>query len=380
MGTLRVEIENREPVRLAARFEAGPGELVALVGPSGSGKTTLLRAIAGLVRADAGRVAIGDTVWFDRPGGAHGRGGVDLRPQQRRVGMVFQHYALFPHLSALQNVALAIDGTLGRSAGTRERAAALLTLLALTGLEHRLPAALSGGQQQRVALARALARDPAVLLLDEPFSAVDQVARQALYGALAELRRSLSVPIVLVTHDLAEARLLADRLVILDRGETLQSGPPLAVLSSPRNARVADLVGIDNHFRGVFQRAVEGEAHGWIRWGRDPAALVLSCRDKGRIRDGQDVTWVVAGEYLSLRTASHAGENSVAGRIEQALVLGEITRCRVRIDAPPHDAVVVYVPPRFLRRHELGEGSPVRVQIDPAGIHVMPAHPGYRSA
>jgi len=363
------------------------------VGPSGSGKTTLLRVIAGLVRPEAGRVAVGDQVWFERPAaGPAGRGGVDLRPQQRRVGMVFQHYALFPHLSAAQNVALAIDGTLGAAPATRERARALLARLALAGLEDRLPAALSGGQQQRVALARALAREPAVLLLDEPFSAVDQVARQALYGALAELRRSLSVPIVLVTHDLGEARQLADRLVILDRGETLQSGAPHAVLSSPRNARVADLVGIDNHFEGVFRRAAPHDPFGRIEWtaggattdqgGAIPAprgaAVELRCRDKGRIRDGQRITWVVAGEYLSLRTASHTGENSIPGRIEQALGLGEVTRCRVRIDAPPRAAFVVHVPPRFLRRHDLHEGSPVHVQIDPSGIHVMPVHPGAR--
>jgi molybdate transport system ATP-binding protein len=212
MPTLSVRLQQTAPIPLDAEFDCGAGELVALVGPSGSGKTTLLRVIAGVARCAEGRVAIGDDTWFDSAAG------VELSPQQRRVGLVFQSYALFPHLSALDNVALASPRS-DPAGHARE----LLARMRLDGLAVRRPAQLSGGQQQRVALARALARDPQVLLLDEPFSAVDQVTRQDLYVELAELHRSLSIPMLLVTHDLQEAQRLADRMVILDEGPRCRS-------------------------------------------------------------------------------------------------------------------------------------------------------------
>ena len=256
MGTLQVTLQNALPMRLDAAFDCAPGELLALVGPSGSGKTSLLRAVAGLLKTRSlqGRITVGGDTWFDSARG------IDLAPQQRHAGFVFQHYALFPHLSALENVALAAGP--GQAAGLPR---ALFERLGLAGLERRRPAQLSGGQQQRVALARALAREPRVLLLDEPFSAVDAPARQALYRELAALRESLSTPMVLVTHDLGEARRLADRVVILDAGCTLQTGTPAHVFASPRNARVAELVGIHNHFRGRFHKQEPG--WGRLDWG-----------------------------------------------------------------------------------------------------------------
>jgi molybdate transport system ATP-binding protein len=166
---LSVDVQQAVPVPLDARFDCQPGELVALVGPSGSGKSTLLRCIAGLMHPAQGHIACREQTWLDTGQGLR------LPPQQRRVGLVFQHYALFPHLSALRNVALAS----GRS-DALGHAGELLSRLGLDGLGARRPSELSGGQQQRVALARALAREPDVLLLDEPFSAVDQPARHEL--------------------------------------------------------------------------------------------------------------------------------------------------------------------------------------------------------
>jgi molybdate transport system ATP-binding protein len=150
---------------------------------------------------------------------------------------VFQSYALFPHMTALGNVVAALGHL---PADERlERARDLLTLVHLKGFEQRRPAALSGGQQQRVAVARALAREPAVLLLDEPFSAVDRPTRRKLHRELAELRQSVRIPIVLVTHDVDEAAALADRLCVIDHGETLQTGRPAELLAAPANRRVA---------------------------------------------------------------------------------------------------------------------------------------------
>jgi molybdate transport system ATP-binding protein len=202
-----------------------PGELLGVVGPSGAGKTTLLRAIAGLYRAKTGRIACAGEVWFDSAAGA------DVPPHRRAVGLVFQEHALFPHLTALGNVAAALGH---RPRAERGAAAAeLLERVRLSGLESRKPDALSGGQRQRVAIARALARDPKVLLLDEPFSAVDRRTRTALHAEIEELRRGLSIPMLLVTHDIDEVERLADRIAVLENGAVRLAGVPAEVLAEP---------------------------------------------------------------------------------------------------------------------------------------------------
>lgn len=234
---LTVSLAQPAPIPLAVTLTCAPGEMLALVGPSGSGKTTVLRSIAGLYRPQQGSVHCGGETWLDTAAG------IALPPHQRRAGLVFQHYALFPHMTALANVTAAMGH---RQAAEREaEAQRLLALVHLDGLERRYPAELSGGQQQRVALARALARDPAVLLLDEPLSAVDRRVRRELHGELAAIRRAIRVPILLVTHDLDEARTLADRLAVIDRGEVLQVGAPAEVLARPASARVAAALDLD---------------------------------------------------------------------------------------------------------------------------------------
>jgi len=354
---LTVDIQQASPVPLAARFDCHDGELVALVGPSGSGKSTLLRCIAGLMHPSQGRIGCGDQMWLDTARR------LKLPPQQRRVGLVFQHYALFPHLSALRNVALA-----SARADPLAHAAELLGRLGLDGLAQRRPAELSGGQQQRVALARALARDPEVLLLDEPFSAVDQPARLALYHELAALHRSVALPIVLVTHDLHEARRLADRMVILDRGRTLQQGAPAQVLSQPRNARVAELVGIQNHFAGVFRRG-DDAAWGRLQWG---AHVELRVRDKGRIDDATPVTWVVAAEHIGVHRVAPTGPNVQRAVLAEALPLGDIALCRFEM-ADVDAAVQLHQPTAALRRGDLAVGETLYLQFDAAGVHIMPS-------
>ncbi|MFN3655962.1 MAG: ABC transporter ATP-binding protein [Pseudolabrys sp.] len=229
---LHVRLSQPAPIPLGAAFSCDEGELLALVGMSGSGKTTILRTIAGLYRPQRGEVACGDATWLDT------ERGIDLPPHQRRVGFVFQSFALFPHMTALGNVMAALGH---RPSAEREAVArALLDQVHLHGLEARRPAELSGGQQQRVAIARALAREPQVLLLDEPFSAVDRPTRRKLHLELTELRKAVRMPIVLVTHDITEAATLADRICVLDKGETLQSGRPADLLAAPVNARVAE--------------------------------------------------------------------------------------------------------------------------------------------
>ena len=207
------------PIPLDVAFSVAPGELLALVGHSGSGKTTLLRSIAGLWRPQTARVAVNGTVWLDTAAG------IDLPTHRRRVGIVFQNYALFPHMTAAQNVMAAMDVANGAEA------ARILDLVNLHGLADRKPAQLSGGQQQRVAVARALARRPDALLLDEPFSAVDRATREKLYDEIIALRRHLAMPVVLVTHDMNEAQLLADRLLVIEQGRVVRTGTTAEVMT-----------------------------------------------------------------------------------------------------------------------------------------------------
>ncbi len=383
MSCLQVQLQSGSPIRLQAEFDCGAGELVALVGPSGSGKTSMLRAIAGLwTPADVqGHIRVAGEAWLDTAAG------VQRSPQDRRAGLVFQHYALFPHMTALANVALAAG-----PGWSPEEVLALLGRLGLSVLADRRPAQLSGGQQQRVALARALVRvmpmpEPnaalqnlsGVLLLDEPFSAVDAPTRQTLYRELAALRQKVSVPMVLVTHDLSEARRLADRVVIVDAGQTLQIGEPARVFASPRNARVAELVGIQNHFQGQFFKNRPGWAR--LRWtdDRQPhCALELAVVDKNKIDNDTPVTWVLNGEEVDVLadgdpTVTQAeGVTRLRCQLLEVLSLGEISLCTLRPEALPSQIITLNLTSRLLQRLQVGSGSWVQLQIAPEALHIMP--------
>lgn len=234
---LSVTLRQAGPIPLNLSLLCRPGELLALVGPSGAGKTTALRAIAGLYKPASGQVSCGGETWFDSDLA------INLPPHRRKVGLVFQSYALFPHLTARGNIEAALSEL--PQSDRESRARALLALVHLDGLEKRKPAELSGGQQQRVALARALARDPKVLLLDEPLSAVDRRTRRHLREELMSIRKAVRVPIVLVTHDLDEVAALADRLVVIDKGELLQEGTPEEVSRAPASDRVREVLDLE---------------------------------------------------------------------------------------------------------------------------------------
>jgi sulfate transport system ATP-binding protein len=222
-------------------LDIATGELVALLGPSGSGKTTLLRIIAGLESTDSGAILFGGDDFTYRTAG------------ERNVGFVFQHYALFRHMTILENVAfgLRVRPRKLRPAKReiKERARELLKLVQLEGLEERYPSQLSGGQRQRVALARALAIEPQVLLLDEPFGALDAKVRQELRRWLRQLHEELNITTVFVTHDQEEALELADRVVVMNQGKIEQAGTPEEVYHSPANLFVYSFLGRVNQFR-----------------------------------------------------------------------------------------------------------------------------------
>jgi molybdate transport system ATP-binding protein len=213
---VRARLHPSSSFALDVDFTAPPGVTV-LFGPSGSGKSTTLAAIAGLARPAAGRIALGDTPWFD----ADAR--VDVAVHRRRVAYVFQSLALFPHLSAVHNVAYGMPRELDRQARTG-KALSLLERFRVAHLAHRRPPTFSGGEAQRVALARALAIDPHVILLDEPFSALDRDLRLELIGELRDTLRDLGAPVVFVTHHRLEARALGERLVVLAKGRVERVG------------------------------------------------------------------------------------------------------------------------------------------------------------
>jgi len=376
---LTLQIQQPGPIPLDASLDCEPGTVLALVGPSGSGKTTVLRSIAGLYRPARGRIACAGKVWLDS------EVGLCLSPQARRVGMVFQDYALMPHLSAIDNVQLALTHLPRRA--RRERALTLLQRVHLQGVGQRRPARLSGGQRQRIAVARALARDPVLLLLDEPFSAVDQVTRRKLRAELVELTATLAIPIVLVTHDLDEATLLAQRMTVVHAGSTLQSGSPDEVLRRPQQALVARVMDQPNLFEGIIeaQRPPQHQSHGetLLRW-RD---WRLQCRYQAGFAVGERVRWMIPAESLILhrrqRPSRGERENPVNGVAHGVLGCGGVQRVSIEVGAgaPLH----MDLPPHVVQRNALARGVAVTVSLLAADIHLMPwsasaaLRPGHRS-
>jgi len=369
-AALIVRLDQAAPIPLKVAFECAAGELVALVGPSGSGKSTILRAIAGLVRPRSGEVRCNGEAWQDATR--------FVPPQARHAGLVFQQYALFPHMSARGNVEAALGGV--SPAARRDRARELLDLVNLGGLEDRMPYALSGGQQQRVAVARALARDPRVLLLDEPFSAVDQVTRRKLQRELAHLRRRLRMPIVLVTHDLEEGAMLADRMVVLHAGETLQAGPPFELLGRPRDVQVARLVDYRNLFHGEVVAHRPEAQHSLVRW----LDYTLEAPLRMEFAAGGPISWGILPAHCLLhrrdRPSRGERENPVHGVIAEFVPFGENAAVTMRVDGRADAELQLSIPLHVARRNGLAQGAEIRVSLLREGIHLMPFQPLDRRA
>lgn len=338
MAILAVDVKKHlGALRLDLGLAFGPG-VTAVVGPSGSGKTTLLRCLAGLERPDEGRIAHGDEVWSDAARGL-------WRPvQARRVGFVFGDYALFPHLTVRGNVAF--------GARTPERIAQSLERLGLLALGDRYPGQLSAGEQQRVALARALAAEPRLLLMDEPFSSLDPHLKQRVYAEFAALQEPLGMPVVLVTHDLEEACLLASQVVVLHAGRVLQAGTPHDVLYRPVCPEVAQLAGIPNVHAGAIAPG------GRLQWGEH--RLVVS----GPLPlPGTAVAWCIRAEQVEL--ASGQGANVVAATVVSRAVTGHGYRLTCQV--PGAGSLVAVVPVG----RDVRAGDGLLLRLAPEAVHVM---------
>jgi len=333
---------------LDATVEAAQGEIVALLGPNGAGKTTFLRAVAGLVRPDSGRVVLDDGILEDTTRG------IRVPTERRPIGIVFQQHLLFPHLSVLENVAFGLRAR--HRPDARAAAMAWLDRVGLGAYASARPAALSGGEAQRVALARALAIDPRLLLLDEPLSALDATTRAEVRRELRRHLASFDGARLLVTHDPLEAAALADRLVILEDGRVVQSGPVDEVTRHPRTRFVADLVGV-NLLRG---RAAGGVVA--LDGGQQLTAL-----DAG---DG-DVFAVIHPRSVAIHRTHPEGtpRNVWPGTVRSVDLLGERARVAIGGSLP----IVAEVTASAVRDLDLRERSEVWVSVKAAEVGVYPA-------
>ncbi|HLU24557.1 MAG TPA: ABC transporter ATP-binding protein [Longimicrobiales bacterium] len=283
---LRLDVEKRiGEIHLDVRLDAGTEALV-LFGPSGAGKTTILNTIAGLVRPDAGVIEFDGAAFFrrNRPGPR-----VDLPARRRGVGYVMQDYALFPHMTVLENVMFPLRGAPDREA----RALALLERVSVAHLAHERPGSLSGGQQQRVVIARALAANGGLLLLDEPFAALDGPIRERLQADLRTLQRELRLVMILVTHRLEDAFALGDRIAVLRAGRLEQVGPIEDVVRRPATRGVAEIMGIRNLLRARVVQDGDGLALDW-------AGTRLEAPIPDTVRPGSEVTAYIQPENVKI--------------------------------------------------------------------------------
>ena len=288
-------------------LDVHPGELLALLGPSGSGKTTLLRIIAGLETADGGSVRIGDAEMS----------GADVR--SRGIGFVFQHYALFKHMTVTDNIGFSMRMRKAPKTEIAARVNELLELFRLDGLAARFPDELSGGQRQRVALARALASSPSILLLDEPFGALDARVRQELRRWLRRLHDEIGVTTVFVTHDQEEALEVADRVVVMNAGRIEQVGTPEEVFAHPANEFVMTFLGNVN----VFHGRIEGgrvHAHG----------LVMDAPEQHAGREQAAATAYFRPHELDIDRAAPAGDNSFPATVAYVNPIGPNVKVELR--------------------------------------------------
>jgi len=285
-------------------FEARAGEITALLGPSGSGKSTVLRMIAGLEQPDAGSIWVGDEEHTSKT------------PQERRLGFVFQHYALFRHMNVRQNVEFGLKVRKTPRPDARSRVDELLDLVGLRPFGGRYPDQLSGGQRQRVALARALAPRPEVLLLDEPFGALDAHVRQELRRWLDGLHRELGVTSLLVTHDQEEALELASAVVVMRRGRVEQAAAPVDIYNRPATPFVAGFVGASNMVRGIVEQ-------GGLNFGGPTVAAAE------HVADGADAqAYIRPHDVLLTRTA---GQRSFPVSVERRTNLGWVSKLQLRL-------------------------------------------------
>ncbi len=350
---------------LDVAFSSGR-ETVVLFGPSGGGKSLTLKAIAGIVRPEAGRIEVGGRLLYDSDLG------VNVPPHQRRVGYVPQGYALFPHLSVAENIAY---GLRGLERGPRQDTVReMLALAGLAGLEERRTRQLSGGQQQRVALARALAVRPDILLLDEPFSALDAPMRRELRDEVTALQGQMGITMLIVTHDLADAFALGRRIVVIDSGRVLQEGSREDVFYRPATRRVAELVGMRNVFAASVVRVEEGTVR--VDWEGRELEAALPAGSGGALTPGRPVNVCIRQTQIMIRRPDDAytgRRNLLSGRIVDEIISAEDYRLFVSLrgSAAAYD-LQIELPGYTYFRLGLDQNKEIEMSVRPEAVHLIP--------
>ena len=340
---LRVDARHRlGSLALDVSVTVGRGECLALAGPSGAGKTSLLRVAAGLLRPERGLVQAGEDTWLDTSRD------LEVPPERRSCGYVFQEYALFPHLTAWQNVAYPLRGVPRRE--RRERALGLLERFGMGELADARPRTLSGGERQRVALARMLARQPCILLLDEPLSALDARTRARAARELAEVLREVEAPALLVTHDFSEAAQLGDRVGVIDAGRVVQEGTASELAAEPRSAFVADFTGAVV-LTGVARSRPDGLTAVALDGGGE-----VTTTDPGSGKVAVSVyPWDISIEPRGAEAAPGSTKNHLAAEVVSLTTLGN----RVRLGLAGPQPLAAEITSASARELGLGPGARV---------------------
>jgi molybdate transport system ATP-binding protein len=341
-------------VRVDLELDAGDNRVMVLFGPSGSGKTTILRCLAGLDHPQEGFIRFGEEVWFDATAG------INRAPQQRRLAYVSQDYGLFPHLTVKQNIRFGMDSAVSDA---HERVETILRTVHLEGMAGRFPRQLSGGERQRVALARALARDPRLILLDEPLAALDLPLRDPMRQELRLFLRSIDVPSVVVTHDRVDALTLGDRMAVLSGGYIRQVGPVHEVFSRPVDLAVAASVGVETVMPGDIVECADGLVT--VRVG---ASYIRAAHAAATARS---VFVCIRAEDVILDTSPRgdvSARNQLTGRVTAIQPEGGVVRVTVdcgfslsaSITRPAYDEL------------RLTEGSSVTAVVKATAVHLIP--------
>jgi len=338
-------------------FQVEEGRFYTLLGPSGCGKTTTLRCIAGLEKPDEGEINVAGTAVYSSSSGAF------VPPYRREIGMVFQSYAIWPHLTVLENVAFPLRVSKERISNdeVRKRVRGALEQVEMAGLEERMATQLSGGQQQRLALARALVRRPQVLLLDEPLSNLDAKLRERMRVELRELQRRLRITTLYVTHDQIEALSMSNLIAVMSSGVIVQQGGPREIYMHPKTQFVAQFIGSTNQLSGQITKQT-AEDQGTVK----TEVGELSCALMNGLKMGDQVVIVVRPESVILHQNQPAqSANVVEGKIAAAMFLGEYVDCSVEIGRV---VLQTHQPHTF----QVRRGQSVWVELPPGDCLALP--------
>ncbi len=336
--------------------------VTALVGPSGAGKSTLLRLIAGLVRPDEGTITLGRATLDDCARQYH------VSPGKRDISLVFQEYALFPHLSVAENVGYGLRARRVGSGERHRRVSAMLNRLGIASLAGERPARLSGGQRQRVALARALVLQPRALLLDEPLAALDVQTRAAVRNELRAFFADLAIPVLLVTHDYADALAFRERIVIMDGGRVIQDGPHTALLSHPRSRFVADFTGV-NYYQGVVDTggALDESA---VRVQVQDSDIAIHAVATAPVTGPVSVTVRPWDVVLATERPSSSARNVLPGLVRDVLPLGGRVRVTLAVGPRHATALVAEITPDAVESLDCHEGQTLYASFKATAVTV----------